>query len=110
MKIKPGTMPTGVAFMLAKSELNPISSKKNDTSYGLQTEQEAIYGIALGLEDTRAFKEPIVTQKRIDDTLPGGPTERTFVYQAPFSKYNRQQDFRIVWQVFSERFSQPVER
>jgi hypothetical protein len=36
----------------------------------------------------------------MDDTLPGGPVERTVRYQAPFYKPDREEDYRIAWAFF----------
>jgi len=44
-----------------------------------------------------------VKQKVMDDTLPGGPKERTIVYEAPFDKCSREEDYRIVWKEFERR-------
>ena len=41
----------------------------------------------------------------IDDTLPGGPREKTITYVAPFYLPNREEDYRIAWEVFTERFA-----
>lgn len=38
-----------------------------------------------------------------DDTLPGGPRERTIVYQAPFDCCSREQDYEIAWAEFERR-------
>lgn len=40
----------------------------------------------------------------IDDTLPGGPREKVITYVAPFYLPDREEDYRIAWDVFSERF------
>ena len=40
----------------------------------------------------------------IDDTLPGGPREKTITYVAPFYLPNREEDYRVAWEVFTERF------
>ncbi len=40
----------------------------------------------------------------IDDTLPGGPREKVITYVAPFYLPNREEDYRIAWEVFTERF------
>jgi type I restriction-modification system DNA methylase subunit len=40
----------------------------------------------------------------IDNTLPGGPREKTITYVAPFYLPNREEDYRVAWEVFSERF------
>ena len=39
-----------------------------------------------------------------DDTLPGGPHERTIVYQGPFDRCDREQDYRRAWAILAERF------
>ena len=38
------------------------------------------------------------------DTMPDGPRERTIVYQAPFDRCDREQDYEIVWAEFEKRF------
>jgi hypothetical protein len=43
-------------------------------------------------------------ERRIhDDTAPGGPRERTVVYQGPFDQCDREQDYRTVWAEFERR-------
>ena len=39
----------------------------------------------------------------IDDTLPGGPRERTIVYQAPFDRCDREKDYETAWREFENR-------
>ena len=36
----------------------------------------------------------------IDDTLPGGPVERTITYEAPFDSCDRVEDYKIAWEFF----------
>jgi hypothetical protein len=38
-----------------------------------------------------------------DDTLPGGPRERTIVYRAPFDRCDREKDYETAWQAFEKR-------
>jgi hypothetical protein len=38
-----------------------------------------------------------VSRTVIDDTLPGGPVERTIEYIAPFDKCDREDDYLIAW-------------
>jgi hypothetical protein len=45
-----------------------------------------------------------VTQIVTDDTLPGGPRQKTIVYQAPWVRCDRERDYEIVWKHFAERF------
>lgn len=56
--------------------------------------------IALGWEDIADMQSGQVTKTFLDDTLPGGPTERTITYTAPFFKPNREEDYRIAWEFF----------
>ena len=49
----------------------------------------------------------------IDDTLPGAPREKTITYVAPFYLPDREEDYRVAWEVFTERFAkegQKIER
>ncbi len=39
-----------------------------------------------------------------DETMPGGPVERTIEYVAPFDKCDREQDYEIAWKFFEERY------
>ena len=50
------------------------------------------------------MKSGTVERKIIDDTLPGGPRERTIVYQAPFDRCDRERDYETAWAEFSRRF------
>lgn len=39
-----------------------------------------------------------------DDTIPGGPLERTIEYVAPFDRCNREQDYEIAWNYFKNKY------
>ena len=39
-----------------------------------------------------------------DDTMPGGPIERTIEYVAPFDRCDREQDYQTAWAFFEERY------
>jgi len=41
----------------------------------------------------------------IDDTMPGGPVERTIEYIAPFDRCDREQDYETAWKYFEEKYS-----
>jgi type I restriction-modification system DNA methylase subunit len=41
----------------------------------------------------------------IDDTLPGGPRKKVITYIAPFYLPDREEDYRVAWEVFTERFA-----
>lgn len=40
----------------------------------------------------------------MDDTMPGGPVERTIEYVAPFDRCSREQDYEIAWKFFEEKY------
>ena len=40
-----------------------------------------------------------------DDTQPGGPVERTIVYEAPFDKCDREEDYERAWAAFEKRLT-----
>lgn len=44
-----------------------------------------------------------------DDTLPGGPVERTIAYHAPFTGVDRETDYEVAWKVFEERLGDSSE-
>jgi hypothetical protein len=56
--------------------------------------------VALGWEDVKDLESGTVTKTFMDDTLPGGPTERTIEYHAPFVKPNREKDYEQAWIFF----------
>ncbi|RHU25995.1 class I SAM-dependent DNA methyltransferase [Firmicutes bacterium TM09-10] len=40
----------------------------------------------------------------MDDTMPGGPVERTIEYFAPFDRCDREQDYETAWKFFEEKY------
>ena len=74
-----------------------------DTCYGIRTAQRDENGIALGWEDVRDLNHGVVTRTIMDDTLPGGPVERTIEYHAPFDRCDREEDYRTAWAAFERR-------
>ncbi len=83
----------------------PSKATKTDTNWSVYTNVRTENNIAIGWEDIKELEEGLVTQQVIDNTLPGEPVERTIEYRAPFSKCDREQDYRQAWDVFSDRFS-----
>jgi type I restriction-modification system DNA methylase subunit len=43
------------------------------------------------------------TRTIIDDTMPGGPVERTIEYVAPFDRCDREQDYETAWAFFEKK-------
>lgn len=40
----------------------------------------------------------------IDDTMPGGPVQRTIQYVAPFDRCDREKDYETAWKFFEEKY------
>ena len=40
----------------------------------------------------------------IDDTMPGGPVERTIEYVAPFDRCDREKDYETAWKFFEKKY------
>jgi len=60
-------------------------------------------GIALGWEDIRDLPAGSIVRKTFpDDTLPGGPVQRTVEYHAPFVRPDREEDYRRAWAFFEQ--------
>jgi hypothetical protein len=55
-----------------------------------------------GWEDICDMTSGTVSRTIIDDTLPGGPVERTITYEAPFDRCDRVEDYRIAWEFFEK--------
>jgi len=78
-------------------------ANKKDPAYGIDTPNRQESAIPLGWEDIRELKTGTITKTFMDDTLPGGPTERTITYVAPFDRCNREEDYEIAWNAFKSR-------
>ena len=81
----------------------PRKAVKGDTAYSLRTPDAAPTDIPLGWQDIRHLTAGVITRRITDDTLPGGPFERTIKYHAPFDRCNREEDYRTAWAAFSHR-------
>ena len=51
-----------------------------------------------GWEDIQHETSGSFSRTILDDTLPGGPVERTIIYEAPFDRCDRVGDYRVVWE------------
>ena len=40
----------------------------------------------------------------MDDTMPGGPVERTIEYVAPFDRCDREKDYETAWKFFEKKY------
>ncbi|MGO3669245.1 MAG: hypothetical protein ACTJFQ_13355 [Vreelandella alkaliphila] len=71
------------------------------TFYCIDAPERKEDDIALGWEDIQHLQEGSVYKTYKDDTLPGGPVERTVAYKAPFFKPDREEDYRVAWGIFA---------
>lgn len=72
------------------------------------TNNRALTNVGLSRNEWDEVKnntEGIVTHVVVDDTMPGGPVERTIEYVAPFDRCDREKDYEEVWANFEKRFS-----
>ena len=54
-----------------------------------------------GWEDIKDMTSGPVSRTILDDTLPGGPVERTITYVAPWVRCDRVEDYRVGWSGFN---------
>jgi hypothetical protein len=58
----------------------------------------------IGFEDIQDAPSGTRIRRAItDDTMPGGPIERTIEYVAPFTTADRERDYRVAWAEFERR-------
>ncbi len=72
------------------------------------TNSKGLIGVGLAnrkdWDEVKDYKEgQTVSKTFMDDTQPGGVVERTIVYEAPFEKFSREEDYEIAWRVFEKR-------
>ena len=72
---------------------------------GLPRKKSSSYPEGPYWEDIQDMEEGTVTQTVLDDTLPGGPREKTITYHAPFTRCDREADYAAVWTEFARRFA-----
>ncbi|MCY4674866.1 MAG: hypothetical protein OXD43_14085 [Bacteroidetes bacterium] len=85
-----------------KSSQSPVprtrTNKKN--TFGLRIPGRTQTNLALGWNDIKDLQKGVVTYTYMDDTLPGGPRERSIEFHAPFDKCDRENDYREAWAFF----------
>ena len=79
----------------------PRKAAKGDSSYTLETPTDQSTNIALGWEDIRKLRTGTVRRRITDNTQPGGPFQRHIEYVAPFTRCDREQDYRAAWEAFA---------
>lgn len=63
---------------------------------------DQLYGLSTP-EWKKKHHQSIIKRTVTDDTLPGGPRERTIVYEGPFDQCDREEDYRTAWAEFARR-------
>ena len=81
----------------------PRKAMKGDTSYTLDTATRHETNIALGWEDVRKLETGTIRRRITDNTQPGGPFQRQVEYVAPFTRCDREQDYRLAWEALALR-------
>jgi len=63
------------------------------------TSSKGLPGVGFARKEWDEIKgQPSATRTVTDTTLPTGPVERTIEYIAPFTRCNREEDYRLVWE------------
>ncbi|MET0076402.1 MAG: N-6 DNA methylase [Candidatus Thiodiazotropha lotti] len=92
-----GLVGVGLPRKAQKKDLN------NGIFYAVESPDRNEQGIILGWEEIRDLPAGSIVRKTfLDDTLPGGPVERTIEYQAPFIRPDREEDYRRAWAFFEK--------
>ena len=83
----------------------PRRATKGDTSYTLDVPTRQETNIALGWEDVRDLESGTIRRRITDKTQPGGPVRRHIEYIAPFTRCDRERDYRVAWEAFDSRIA-----
>ena len=83
----------------------PRKAIKGDISYTLDIPTRKETNIALGWEDVRNLEIGTIRRRITDNTQPGGPVQRHIEYIAPFTRCDREQDYRVAWEAFDSRIA-----
>ncbi|NLY44344.1 MAG: class I SAM-dependent DNA methyltransferase [Clostridiaceae bacterium] len=72
------------------------------------TNNRSLTGVGFSRAEFEAIKNARAGEKFyrtiMDDTMPGGPVERTIEYIAPFDRCDREDDYEIAWKFFEEKY------
>ena len=88
-----------------------LRQNENDTWY--DQNGRIVFTVSKGLpgvgfsrpewNDIKNMTSGTVSRTITDDTLPGGPRERTITYTAPFDRCDREADYATAWSAFEKR-------
>ena len=72
------------------------------------TNNRSLVGVGFSRPEWEKIKNAPAGQKFYrtitDDTMPGGPVERTIEYVAPFDRCNRETDYETAWNYFTQKY------
>lgn len=92
-----GLVDVGLPRTARRADLN------NGISYSVNSAQRTESGIALGWNDIQHLTTGDTVEKTYTDTTQAtGPVQRTLIYEAPFFKPNREEDYAIAWTFFEK--------
>ena len=110
---------TSIALGLTLDELKTIyrvqfpvlRQNENDTWYDRNgrivfTCSKGLTGVGFSRpewNEIKDMKSGAVERRITDDTLPGGPRERTITYETPFDRCDREKDYETAWTEFERR-------
>ena len=81
----------------------PRKAISGDTSYTIETPTHQATNTVLGWEEIRDLETGTIRRRVTDNTQPGGPIQRWIEYVAPFTRCDREQDYRNAWTAFDAR-------
>ncbi len=81
----------------------PRKAVRGDTAYTIDAPTHQATNTELGWEDIRHLETGVIRRRITDNTQPGGPFQRVIEYTAPFTRPDREQDYRVAWEVFGSR-------
>lgn len=91
-----------------------LQSYEADTWYDANgrivfTNNRSLVGVGFSRPEWEKIKDAPAGQKFTrtitDDTMPGGPVERTIEYVAPFDRCNRETDYETAWHYFEQKYN-----
>ena len=88
-----------------------LRQNENDTWYDRNSRivftcSKGLPGVGFSRPEWNEIKDMqtgTVSRTIMDDTLPGGPRERTITYTAPFDRCDREADYATAWTAFEQR-------
>lgn len=93
-----------------------LQSYEADTWYDANgritfTNNRSLVGVGFGRKEFELNMKDAPAGKKfyrtiMDDTMPGGPVERTLEYVAPFDRCDREQDYETSWKFFEEKYKE----